>query len=117
MNILLVNLPSVPFGVLDSAFQNNEEPEVPFRPQIPLGLLYLGSYARKYASREFDIKFLDINMELYKIFISRKRSEHIQTGKYVLDHLKTIIFRAVDGYNPSIVGINILFATDLLPKN
>lgn len=111
MNILLVNLPSVPFDVLDSAFQNNEEPEVHFSPDIPLGLLYLGSYARKYASREFDIKFLDINMELYKIFISRKKSEHIQTGKYVLDHLKTIIFRAVDGYNPSLVGINILFAT------
>ena len=71
-NILLVNLPYVSYSSLDDAFTSAEAAAEPILLDIPLGLLYLASYARKYAERNFNIKLLDINKEILDIINTRK---------------------------------------------
>lgn len=111
VNVLLVNLPYLSFSLLDRFFMSPEAPEMPLLLDIPLGLLYLASYAREYSKRDFNIKLLDINKEIFQIFKKKKESEISQTGEGIYEQLNSIISQAISEFRPSIVGINILFAT------
>jgi radical SAM superfamily enzyme YgiQ (UPF0313 family) len=111
MNILLVNLPSISFSLLDDALKSDNIPDVPLSLDIPLGLLYLSSYAKQYAERDFNIKLLDINKEIFQIFKTGKESLSIKIGYGISEQLTFIISQTISDFHPSIVGINVMFAT------
>ncbi|UCB56979.1 MAG: radical SAM protein [Candidatus Omnitrophota bacterium] len=111
MNILLVNLPSLSFSLLDESLRNKEVLESPVILQMPLSLLYLSSYARRYAKRDFNLKLLDINKEVFEIFKERKMSLEPRTNEGIRERFNSIVSQAVSDFRPSIVGINILYAT------
>ena len=111
MNILLVNIPSIPYFLLDRVIKSEDSQEIPISLDIPMGLLYVASYARKYASRDFNIKILDINKEVHQILRFKKGQNASNSEKGVSELFNYIIFQTISNFRPSIIGINILFAT------
>lgn len=107
MNILLANIPSVSISDIEEGLKNRRPLDVPISLNAPIGLLYIASYAKKYAQSRFDLRLLDINRELFML----QRGEAAPDAGDAREFLRRMISKAAGDFNPAIVGINIMFAT------
>lgn len=109
MKILLVNLVAVvSFSVLKEKFKTNRMYEIPLKLNIPLGLLYLSSYAKKYAKRNFEIKILDFNKKIFEFLRFSGNSNNLLSVEKIFEN---IISKTISNFHPSIIAISISFTS------
>jgi hypothetical protein len=71
---------------------------------MPLGILDLAAYLRKYLSN-IDIEILDLGKDLYKIYQNYEETPSMSVDEFISSELDSV------GFKPDIVGISILFSS------
>ena len=69
---------------------------------MPLGILDLAAYLRKYLS---NIDILDLGKDLYKIYQNYEETPSMSVDEFISSELDSV------GFKPDIVGISILFSS------
>ena len=100
-NILFVNLPSIPFDDIIASFNNQNE--LCQSLSMPMGILYLSSYLKKFNHDEIgEVGILDYVLELKNL------KNYSSIDEFIINAAKKIDFK------PDIVAFSLIFSTSQL---